>query len=757
MGNGLAIATLAVGIGASTAMFSFVRPMLLQPLLYPRAERLMILEDRDAAGHASGVSWPEFRDISRSGAFSDAAAFDIGFFFLTGVDQPEQIPGALVTSNLFRMLGAAPVLGRDFREGEDGVVILSDACWRRRFGADPNILGRSIALDFARTPETERYTVLGVMPPDFRMYYSDFEVFVPLPRTSKSEERNARGLTALGRLRDGVTLQQAFGVIGAMPHEREWTTGVRSWEKSQTESIRPGFTVLCGGAALLLLIAAANVAGLLMVRAEARRREIAIRAAMGATPGRIVRMLLGEAIKLGAFAGALGLLLAWWGVRILVGSLPKGNVFGFLPSLDRVTIDLPALMFAIVAATFACVLAGMFPAIAARRTDLMIAMKQDHGSIHSSTARTMLVAAEIALSVTLLAGAGLLIRTMARIGEIDPGFRPDHLLALRAPVARGTDRVHAEAYYRELRIRLAALPGVESAAFANAQPLTGAHREEFFEVPGREEKAKAEYRVVTPDYFTALGIPILRGHAFDARDERRVVVSASLARRYWPGQEATGQSIRLNGESLEIVGVCGDTRDALLRDPTAILYRSWRDEPDRAQQVDLRTSGDPLALAHAVNGVVRDLGGVVAEVEPGRQFLDEATWQHRQSAQVLGVFAGLALALAAVGLYGVIALAIGRRTREIGIRIAMGARRSDVAVLVFRESLGPLLAGLAIGLAMALAISRLLGSLLYEVSPSDPMVLTSAAGVATIATVAACFVPLRRALRVDPLVALRSE
>jgi putative ABC transport system permease protein len=756
MRNALAIATLALGIGASTAMFSFVHPMLLHPLLYPHADRLVVIEARDPKG-GRGVSWPEYRDYSKqTSVFSDAAAWEFGFFFLTGVDQPEQIAGSLVTPNLFHMLGAAPALGRDFRDGEDGVVILSDACWKGRFGGDPNILGRSIALDFARTPQTERYTVIGVLPPDFWMYYSAFEVFVPLPRAAMGEDRNARELAVMARLRDGTTLEQARSAVAAIPHDRDLTTGLSLWEKSQTQDIRPSFLVLAGGAMMLLLISTANVAGLLLVRAQGRRREIAIRAALGATPWRVTRLLVAEALKLGVLAGGAGVVLAWWGLRIMVASLPKGGLFSFLPSLDRVVIDLAALAFAIVASLFACLLAGILPAIVMRHADLVSGLK-DVAAMDSPRARTILVTAEIALSVTLLAGAGLLIRTMQHIRAIDPGFRPDHLLTLRAPVPLATDRAHAEVYYRELQSRLAALPGVRSVALADAQPLTGVHWPEQFEIPGRAHPAEADHRVVTANYFATLGIPIHRGRAFDASDDHRAVISESLARKYWGGEDPIGQSIRVHGESIQIVGICGDTREVLLRDPAPILYRPWRDEPDGAQQVDIRSSNDPLALARAVNGVVRDLGGVMADVHRAQQFIDDVTWQQKQAAQILGVFAGFALALAGVGLYGVISLAIGRRTREIGIRVAIGARRGDIVGLVVRETVHPVLAGLALGIAAALGLSRVVASMLYEVAPSDPLVLALAAVAVVAAAMFACLVPLGRALRVDPMAALRCE
>jgi putative ABC transport system permease protein len=754
MRNSLAVLTVALGIGAATAMFSFVHPMLLHPLLYPRADRLVVIEDHDSKG-GRGSSWPEARDIANAPVFSYVAAWEFGLFFLTGIDEPEQIWGSLVTPNLFRTLGVGPVLGRDFRAGDDRVVILSDACWRQRFGSDSTILGRSIDLDLAGTAQIERYTVIGVMPPGFWMYYSAFEVFVPQPRASMSEDRKARTLAVFARLRDGVTLNQARSAVSAIARDKDWSTSVSLWEKSQTQDIRPGLLVLAGGAALLLLIATANVAGLLLVSAQGRRREIAIRAALGASPWRLMRLLIGESLKLGTFAGGLGVILAWWGLRIMIASLPRGGLFSFLPSLDRVTIDWPALLFAIGASICTCVIAGMLPAIAARHTDLVTSLK-DWAAIDSPRARTILVTAEIALSVALLAGAGLLLKTMERINAIDPGFRLDHLLALSAPVPPAADPIHTEDYYRALETRLAALPGIQSVALASSQPF-GIQRKERFEIPGRGEAQEANYRVVTPGYFATLGIPIRRGRAFDPSDQHRAVVSVSLARKYWNGEDPIGKSIRVRGEAIQIIGICGDTRAFLLSEPAPTLYRTWRDEPDGVQQFDLRSSEDPLVLAHAVKRVVRDMGGVVAGVYQGSQFIEDITWQQKQSAQVLSVFAALALALAAVGLYGVISLAIGRRTREIGIRIAIGARRGDVARLVLRESVRPLLAGLSLGLATALAMNRVVASLLYEVAPADPLVLASVGGLVTIASVFACVAPLLRALRVDPMISLRCD
>jgi predicted permease len=513
--------------------------------------------------------------------------------------------------------------------------------------------------------------------------------------------------------------------------------------------------VLAGGGLLLLLIATANAAGLLLVRAYGRRREIAIRGALGASPWGLKRLLIGESLNIGVFAGGIGVLLAWWGLRVMVASLPEGGLFNFLPSLDRVVIDRLALFFAIGASMFACVIAGIFPASVAGQMDLVTALKEG-AAIPSPGVQRGLITAEIALSVTLLTGAGLLVKTMANINAIDPGFRTDHLLALRAPVLPTTDRMHAKGYYGELQTRLAALPGVQSVALASSQPL-GFHLRRQFEIPGRSDPAETDYQVVTPDYFVTLGIPIRQGRAFDARDDHRALVNESLARKYWYGDNPIGKVIRIQDESIQIIGICGDTRDALLHEPEPMLFRSWRDEPDAAQQIDVLTSGNPLALVGAVKRVVGDLGGAVGEVHRGSEFIDDVTWQQKQSARVLSAFATLALALAVIGLYSVISLAIGRRTREIGVRMAMGARRSDVVWLVLRESTRPVLTGLALGLATALAMSRLLASALYGVAPSDPIVLAWVFAVVMIAAICACLVPLWRALRVDPMISLRCE
>ncbi len=739
--NAGAMVAMALGIGAATAIFSLVRPLLFHPFTFANADQLVTLEERDPQGRATPVSFPQFRDWSAQKAvFRDAAAFDIGFFELTGVDNPEEIPGALVTANLFPMLGVAPALGRTFRDGEEGVVILSDAAWRKHFGADPNILGRSIPLDFARTKDVERYTVIGVMPPNFWLYYGNFEVFVPLERRFIVEDPKARGLIAIGRLAGGINAAQAQAAIGGI---------VKAWEKSSVDPVRSELLLLAATAGLLLLIASANVAGLLLVRAQARRREIAIRSALGATPARLMRLFIGESARIAIAAALLGGAVAWWGVKTMMAVLPADiETTRLLPALDRVAVDPAAWIFAAIAALVACCAAGLAPAWQARSIELNSSMKSS-----GTGGRRVLVAIEVALSVVLLAGAGLLLKTLDQIGAIDLGFRAENLLILRVPAPRGDI---APSYYSEVVSRVAGLPGVRSSALYSS--LTGRSRDGF-EIPGRGEKFTANSISVQSTYFATFAIAMRRGTAFADQDQRHVVINDAFARRYWPGHidndDAIGRTLLLDGAAFEISGIAADTRPEVFRDPEPTVYLPLNN--GRAGQLAVRTSGDPLVLATAVRGVVRDLGGVVAEVGSMEHFVRNNTWQQEQAATLLSMFAGLALILSALGLYGVISFAIARRTREIGIRVAVGATRANVARIVLLESAQPVIAGWVIGIVLAIGLSRLVGSLLYHVAPADPVVLIAVTGVCAITTLIACAIPTLRALRIDPVTALRQD
>jgi putative ABC transport system permease protein len=750
MRNALATVTLALGIGASTAIFSFLNPLLLHPLIYPSADQLVTIESRDPKGNAAPVSYPDFRDWSaQKTTLTDLAAFDIGFFQLTDVNEPEEIPGALVTPNLFPMLGVTPSLGRVFREGEEGVVILSQATWKRRFGSDPAILGKSIALDFSRTPQVERFTVIGVMPPNFWMYYGNFEVFVPLARNVIRDDRKARILTAIGRLKPGTQPEQAQSSLSATGTDKDWGVLVRSWEERVRRPVRSQWIVLAAGAGLLLIIASANVAGLLLVRAHARRREMAIRAALGASPARLFRLCLSEASRLGAVAAVLGIAIAFACVKLMTALLPPDiELTRMLPGIDRVTIDPAAFVFGVTVAMVSCLAGATYPAWKIRTVDPIKGLKD--GAIQSRTGRAILITAEVALAVLLLSGAGLLIKTLDRIRSIDLGFRPEHLLVLRVPPAASNS---SPSYYTELVARVAALPGVESVALMSS--ITGRPRNGF-QIPGTTEKFAANDQIVDPAYFATLRIPLRRGRFFDEADRRRVVINESLARHYFPDRDPVGRSILVDGDSLEILGVAADMRPRPFRDPSPLVYQSTRDGAHAAQMV-IRTASEPVSFARSVTAVVRDLGGVVAEVGSMQHFIENDTWQQQQAAALMGAFAAIALVLASVGLYGVVSFAVARRTREIGIRMAIGARPHDVTALVLAETARPVAIGLAIGLIATLAAGRLLAALLYQVTPSDPAVLAAVAVLIAIAAFAASLRPLRRALTIDPNTALRLD
>lgn len=750
MRNLLATLTLASGVGASTAIFSFLNPLLLDPLTYAHADQLVTVQARDPQGNASPASYPDFRDWSaRSPALSEMAAFDLGFFDLTGVNEPEEVPGALVTANLFRMIGVAPALGRNFLDGEEGVAILSDATWRRRFGGDPGILGRSIALDFARTPEVERFTVIGVMPPNFWMYYGNFEVFVPLARNVIREDRRARQLTVIGRLAPGAAPAQAEAALAAIPTEKGWGVQVRSWQDEVRRPVRAQLLVLAGGAALLLVIACVNVAGLLLVRAHARRREMAIRAALGASPAQLLLLFLMDALGLAAVAAGAGVALALACVKTMTALLPPDiELTRMLPGIDRIAVDPPALAFAIAIAIVACLAAAIYPAMRARGTNPVEGLK-GVSPIQSHRGRSVLVTVEVALAVVLLSGAGLLLKTLEQIRTIDLGFRPDHVLYLRVPAPRTNANA---SYYDELSRRVKAIPGVESAAFASS--MIGRPRDGF---QIRSEKFSATELVVEPAYFTAMRIPLRRGRFFNDSDRHRVVINETMMRRYWPDGDPVGELLLLDGQALEITGVVKDTRTQPFRDPVPLVYRSVRDPGARAAQMVVRAVVDPMSIAPAVASAVRDLGGVVAETGTAMHFIENQTWQQEQAAALMGAFALLAVALSTVGLYGVISFAIARRTREIGIRVAVGARRSNVTALVLAETARPALIGLATGLGISLAVGRFLSTLLYRVAPRDPGVLATAAAVTIATAFLATAWPLRRALAIDPHAALRDD
>ncbi|HEV3201621.1 MAG TPA: ABC transporter permease, partial [Bryobacteraceae bacterium] len=734
-------------------------------------------------------TYQDWRDQQH--VFESMAATELWGATLTGTTRPEQVGGLKVSTSLLSVLHASPVLGRGFlpedEQTEGGrVVLLSHGLWERRFGADQSIVGSAITLNGAS------YRVIGVMPREFRFppfWALKTELWVPLVfPPQRRNDREGRSLRVFARLRDGVSVEQAGAEMSTIARRIEQAYPASNTDRGArvmalgevvVGQVRPALVVLLGAVAFLLLIACANVANLLLGRASGRQKEIALRLALGAGRWRLVRQLLVESVLLSAAGGALGLLLAWWSIHVLTVSIAEASRFT-LPRYQEIGMGGVVLLFAFAVSMCTGILFGLAPALQFSRPDLHATLK-DGGRGTSRASRTslrsLLVVGEVAISLMLLSGAGLMLRSFARLGAVDAGFDPRHVLTMRVVLTgspHGATPETRNAFYRQVLDRVGALPGVESASGINHLPLAGDLWTFPFRVEGRPEPGPADapnaaFRVAFPGYFHTMRIPLLRGRDIDARDDgaapRVVVINQTMARRYWPNEDAVGRRIRLssNGPWFTVVGVA---KDAEQRDWGATsdneFYFSQLQDPEDIQRyltLVVRTAGDPLALAPAIQAQIwsldRDLP--IADLASMQQVVERAVWQPRFSTTLLGGFAGLALVLAAIGIYGVISFDVGRRTQEIGIRMALGAKPADVMRSVLGGG-GKLAAiGTALGIAGALALTRYLKTLLYEVSTTDPATLVGAAAMLGLVALAAVWLPARRATRVDPVVALRSE
>ncbi|HKG90973.1 MAG TPA: ABC transporter permease [Gemmatimonadaceae bacterium] len=816
------VLTLALGIGANAAIYSVVRGVLLEPLPFERPEQIVtVWEDLRQPGlERSTVSPPEFADLAaratgRGGALEQAAVHVGVNRNVSGVCaanggagcDPERLQGAAVTAGFWPTLGVRPLLGRVFAADEDRpgarVVVLSHALWRRRFAADPALVGRTVVLNL------EPHLVLGVMPPGFRFPgagpESAAEFWIPMgfePADLAEEQRGSHFLSMIGRLRPGVTPAMAQGALTAaaraMAREHPATyvtpeigTTVVTLAESLTAGARAPLLLLFGAVAMVLLVACANVANLVLVRAAGRRREIALRSALGATAWRIVRQLLAESLVLAAAAGALGALVALWARRALVALGPAE-----LPRLDEVRVDGAVLAFTAAVALGSTVLAGLAPsgAVIGRGP-----ARPDRGfGLTSRGARApaygpLLVALEAALALVLLAGAALLGRSFARLTSVDAGFDAERLLTLRValPGSRYTPAAAAD-FYARLLDRVRALPGVQGAEAAAVLPLAGGGWDVSFTPlsaggPHAPDNPSTEYRPVSPGFLGAMGVPLLAGRAFDARDDGdraagaplAAVVNEAFVRRYVDGGRpaaALGRRARLpllgvrdTVHVREIVGVVGDVRGGSLdARPVPEMYVPMAQQPQHAMILVVRARpaagrAAVLALAGPVRDAVRALDPAqpVYGVRTMDELLSRSLSQRRFQLWLLGAFAGAALLLAALGVYAVVSHAVAQRAHEIGVRVALGAGRADVMRLVLGRGMAPVAVGLAAGLLGALALTRLLphllGRLLYETSPTDPAALAAAALLLAGAALAATWLPSRRATRVDPTAVLRGE
>jgi putative ABC transport system permease protein len=779
----VAVAVLALGIGANTAIFSVVNAVLLRPLPYPGAERVVAFEGVNPSEGItrSNLSAPDFADWrAAQQSFEALAMFTSGSANLTGGDEPERVGASAVSADFFRALGVGAARGRallpeDDAPGGGEVVVISNGLWVRRFGADPGVVGRRVEVN-GRGLE-----VVGVMPAGFD-FPQRAEVWMPLQLDVAKEPRDNRSYQVVGRLREGVTLEAARAEMDALTARLAlsypvtnggWGLRLDRLQDSIVGQLRALLFVLLGAVGLLLLIACANVANLTLVRAASRRREVAVRLALGASRWRVVRQMLTESLLLALAGGALGVGLSVWLTELLVAMSPRNT-----PRLAETALDARVLLFATAATLLTGLVFGLAPALQASKADLNDALKEGGRGLAEARgrARGLLVVLEIAVSLVLLVGAGLLVKSFARLRQVDPGFDASNVLTMRVslPGARYPEPLKKAEFYASLVERVRALPGVESAAATISLPLNGSNLSvgRSFVREGRplapESSEDAAYSVITPEYFRAMRIPLRAGRDFNDRDDAGstmvAVINEPLARKIFPGEDPLGKHITVWRDEefpREIVGVVGETKpNGLDSEPKLQVYVPERQDADwGGMSLVVRAQGDPEALTQAVRNEVRalDRDQPVYDVKTLERVVADSTAYRRLAAVLMAGFACVALVLACVGLYGVISYAVARRTHEIGIRMALGARPRDVLRMVLRQGGALVLAGVGVGVAAALAATRALASMLYEVSAADATVYAFVALLLAAVALVACLVPARRATKVDPMEALRYE
>jgi predicted permease len=770
----IAVVTLALGMGANTAIFSVVNAVLLRSLPYRQADDLAVLLVTDKQGEGDGPTSPVtyLRLRRQNDVFSDLTAISNKGWpaNLTGDGEPERLQGFQVSADLFSTLGVAAAKGRTFLEEEDRpganrVVVLSNDFWQRRFGGDAGIVDRAITLN------GESYTVIGVMPADFR-FFTKTDVWTPLAFTPADERDEAGYLMPVGRLKPGVTVEQARAEISSIYVENltnpnsESRMTVRQLQEAMNQDARPMLWMLFAAVGFVLLIACANVANLLLVRGSVRRRELAIRAALGAGRLRVVRQLLVESAMLALIGGACGLLFAHWCIQFLIGGLPE---YMTAPNarLALLEVDGWALGFTFVLALATTVVFGLIPALHASKLDLNETLKEScRGETRGrgqSRVRSALVVSEIALAMILLVGAGLMLKSFWRLSHVDPGF--DSTGVLTAKVDPVMDFSQNVVFYREFLERLAAIPGVQHVGIINSLNSTWSFSVDEHPPVPEEQRPGAANNQVSQDYFRAMGIPLREGRFFSDRDVAGTpdvcIVDETLARRSFPGESPIGKHVRFIEKSREIVGVVGAARFyTLSQTPRAHIYVPYQQENWTSMSLIIRgQAGDPMSMAPAVR---RELAAIDKNM-PIHSFqllqtsVNEWSAPQRFTTSLLTAFAALAAALAAIGIYGVLAYAVAQRAHEIGVRIALGADRGDVFRLILGEGLRTVALGLALGTLGALALTRWMESLLFEVQATDLVtyvwISLLLAGVAMFA----CYIPARRATKTDPIVALRHE
>jgi len=784
----VAIVALALGIGGNSAIFSVVNTVLLRPLPYAEPDRIVrIFASAPERGLTqTNLSFQHITSlVERGQAFEQVGAYTPDSANLTGIDEPLQLAVCRVSSGLLGVLKAQPAAGRNFLPEEDKpggprVVVLSHNLWQRQFGGAPGVVGRAMTLDALS------YTIVGVMPEGFNFPGGQIDAWIPrvfepsfLPR--EAVERGAGYLNAVARLKPGITRQQAQADVESIAaannasSQPDLAFGLLAIPLSEvaTQGVRPTLYILLGAVAFVLLIACANVANLLLAKAAGRQKEIAVRAALGARRARLIRQFLTESVLLSLMAGALGVALASWGVALLV-SAATGNI----PRAAEISVDARVLGFTLLVAIVTGVAFGLAPALQLSRTDLNEALKDTSRSSGGGTRRARirgaLVVTEVALSVVLLIGAGLLMRSFVRLQGVDAGFNPANLLvaSINLPTSRYAQPAQRVGFYKRLSEDLASLPGVTSVGIVQGLPLTGYDARTPIAIDGRSvpplpERPLVSVGIVSPDYFRTLGIPLLQGRFFTDQDNETspvtVLINRSFARKFFPDEDPIGKRVvSAGGQPLtrEIIGVVGDIRQiGLDTSPGEGFYICSNQRPQLAMNMVLRVEGSPLALSNAVRSrvVAIDKDQPVATLQTMEQITSNSISNQRFTLLLLGLFAAVALVLAAIGIYSVMAYTVTQRTGEIGLRMALGAQTRDVLNLVVGQGMATALIGVAVGLAGAFGLTRLMTSLLFGVTATDPITFIVIPVILTGVALAACLVPARRAVKVDPMEALRYE
>jgi len=786
--SAVAVVTLALGIGASTVIFTVVDAALLRGLPYKQPDRLYHLWERTPKQDFSKreFSYPDYQDYQQNTVFEGLAAYTGGGAILSGSGEPERIGAPRVSANFFNVLGVDPLIGRTFQAGEDvpngpRVTVLTYGLWQRRFGGNPGAIGQAVTIN------GDSYTVVGVLPADFQFALRNADLWIPYqPTPNQLTRRFLHGTNLIGRLKPGVTPAQADSEINVIASRIEQqfkdshagtTARVVPLQEEVIGTVRPILFVLLAAVGFVLLIACANVASLMLTRSLSRQKEVAIRAALGANRWRVVRQLLTEALLLSLAGGVFGLLIAYWGVPALVATLPQ-NQLNALPFLKTVHIDLSILGFSFGLSVLTGIVFGLVPALQSSRLDLNEVLKEGGRQASAGTGqrlRSALVVSEIALAVVLLIGAGLMMKSLLRLLDTNVGFNTENLLTMGIvlPPAKYQDPNQLSNVYTQLDERVRSLPGVVSAGRVDILPLTGGNTTRFnvdgdpIPPPGKE--TEANIRVVNETYFQTIGVPLLAGRVFDQRDDLNaptvVIIGKTIADRLFAGRDPVGRQLRypsIQVPPVTIVGVVGDVKiTGLDEELRPVLYYPFRQGGGTAANLVVRTNTDPTSLASTVRNEIRNIEGEAAilNVNTMERVISQtpASFMRRFPALLIGIFAVVALLLASIGIYGVVSYSVSQQIHYIGIRMALGAGPGDILRMVLKQGLLLAVAGIVIGVVAAVGLTRFLATLLYQVKATDVTTFGIVSGTLFVVALLACYLPARRATKVDPLVALRYE